>query len=71
MRKYPPRREVDPVSLADVIIRQLRHYKAYIDLLFSRDERQPQPPGACFPAGGFSFATSPTMLLSGISQRWS
>ena len=57
IKKYPPRRAVDPVSLADgfmsvfegafvlskslgeadVTIRQLRHYKAYIELLFSQD----------------------------------
>ena len=57
MQKYPPRREVDPVSLADgfmsvfegafvlskslgeadLVIKQLRHYKAYIELLFSQD----------------------------------
>jgi TetR/AcrR family transcriptional repressor of nem operon len=57
IKKYPPRRPVDPVSLADgfmsvfegafvlskslgeadVTIRQLRHYKAYIELLFSQD----------------------------------
>ena len=57
MQKYPPRRAVDPVSLADgfmsvfegafvlskslgeadLIVKQLRHYKAYIELLFSQD----------------------------------
>jgi TetR/AcrR family transcriptional repressor of nem operon len=57
IKEYPPRRAVDPVSLADgfmsvfegafvlskslgeadVTIRQLRHYKAYIELLFSQD----------------------------------
>ena len=57
MAKYPSRRAVDPVSLADgfmavfegafvlskslgeadVTIKQLRHYKAYIELLFGRD----------------------------------
>jgi TetR/AcrR family transcriptional repressor of nem operon len=57
MAKYPPRREVDPVSLADgfmsvfegafvlskslgeadVTIKQLRHYKAYIELLFGKE----------------------------------
>ena len=57
IKKYPPRRAVDPVSLADgfmsafegafvlskslgeanVIIKQLRHYKAYIELLFGQD----------------------------------
>ena len=57
MQKYPPRRAVDPVSLADgfmsvfegafvlskslgeadLVIKQLRHYKAYIELLFSQD----------------------------------
>jgi TetR/AcrR family transcriptional repressor of nem operon len=57
MQKYPPRREVDPVSLADgfmsvfegafilskslneadITIKQLRHYKAYIELLFARE----------------------------------
>jgi TetR/AcrR family transcriptional repressor of nem operon len=56
MQKYPPQREVDPVSLADgfmsvfegafvlskslgeadVTIKQLRHYKAYIELLFGQ-----------------------------------
>jgi len=54
MAKYPPQREVDPVSLADgfmslfegafvlskslgeadITVKQLRHYKAYIELLF-------------------------------------
>jgi TetR/AcrR family transcriptional repressor of nem operon len=57
MVKHPPRREVDPVSLADgfmsvfegafvlskslgeadITIKQLRHYKAYIELLFGKD----------------------------------
>jgi TetR/AcrR family transcriptional repressor of nem operon len=57
MQKYPPRRAVDPTSLADgfmsvfegafvlskslgeadVTVKQLRHYKAYIELLFSQD----------------------------------
>jgi len=56
MAQHPPRREVDPVSLADgfmsvfegafvlskslgeadVTIKQLRHYKAYIELLFGK-----------------------------------
>jgi TetR/AcrR family transcriptional repressor of nem operon len=56
MEKYPPRREVDPVSLADgfmsvfegafvlskslgeadVTVKQLRHYKTYIELLFDK-----------------------------------
>jgi TetR/AcrR family transcriptional repressor of nem operon len=56
MEKYPPHREVDPVSLADgfmsvfegafvlskslgeadVTIKQLRHYKSYIELLFDK-----------------------------------
>ena len=56
MAKYPPRREVDPVSLADgfmslfegafvlskslgeadVTVKQLQHYKAYIELLFGK-----------------------------------
>jgi TetR/AcrR family transcriptional repressor of nem operon len=55
MVKYPPRRNVDPVSLADgfmsvfegafvlskslgeadVTVKQLRHYKTYIELLFT------------------------------------
>lgn len=57
MQKYPPRREVDPVSLADgfmsvfegafilskslndadITLKQLRHYKAYVELLFGGD----------------------------------
>ena len=57
MTKHPPRREVDPESLADgfmsvfegafvlskslgeadVTIKQLRHYKAYIELLFGKE----------------------------------
>jgi len=57
MTKHPPRREVDPVSLADgfmsvfegafvlskslgeadVTIKQLRHYKAYVELLFGKE----------------------------------
>lgn len=57
MQKYPPRREVDPVSLADgfmsvfegafilskslgeadITVKQLRHYKTYIELLFAQD----------------------------------
>ncbi|MEN8207510.1 MAG: TetR/AcrR family transcriptional regulator [Pseudomonadota bacterium] len=55
-KKYPPRTELDPVSLADgfmsvfegafilskslheadITVQQLRHYKNYIELLFSR-----------------------------------
>jgi TetR/AcrR family transcriptional repressor of nem operon len=57
MLQHPPRREIDPESLADgfmsvfegafvlskslgeadITIKQLRHYKAYVELLFSQD----------------------------------